>query len=213
MMRLFPVVLICFSLISCASHPPAGSIEEITYSPKEIASSPARDLSHERPETKSYLSIDLPHPAFEKIRREVEQNQKVTLKNRGESHITVITPPEYKKIQQKVTMKEIYQLAKNIKLMESPYRPLCIGRGQIKDSPDEGVTFYVVVDSERLFELRQNVLSLYLSRGGTPGDFSPENFYPHITLGFTKRDLHFEDGVIKDASTCIYSLRPEEVRD
>ena len=32
------------------------------------------------------------------------------------------------------------------------------------------------------------------------------DFYPHITLGFTKRDLHFEDGVRKDKSTCVADL-------
>lgn len=209
-MRLFPVFFVLLSLMACATRSPSGILEHLTFSPKEILPTPARDISHEDPDSKIYLSIDLPFPPFERMRQSIERNLKVNLNNRGEAHITVITPPEFKKIQKKVSMKEISDLAKKMKIVDSSYRPLCVGKGEIKNSPQAGSTFYVVVEFDRLFELRQRVYSLYLSRGGASEDFSPETFYPHITLGFTKRDLHFEDGVIKDASSCIFSLHPEE---
>lgn len=209
-MRLTPLLLISLSVLACTSPTKTGNLEQITYAPAALNALPTRDLSHERPETKSYLSLDLPYAAFEKIRQQVEQNHKLTLKNRGEAHITVVTPPEYKKIQKKVSMKEIYDLAEKMKLKESPYRLLCVGKGSLKNSPGKEETYYVVVESERLFELRQEIHRLFISRGGDTADFSPETFYPHVTLGFTQRDLHFEDGVTKDASSCIYSLRPDE---
>lgn len=156
--------------------------------------------------SKSYLSLDLPYPPFEKIRQNLEKSQKIHLKNRGEAHITVLTPPEVKALADKITWKEIQDLAHQLKLQESPYKLLCVGKGVHKTKPEEGATYYVVVESERLFEVRRKIQTLYLSKGGDPKIFNPERFYPHITLGFVKRDLHFEDGVLKNAETCLYYL-------
>lgn len=155
---------------------------------------------------KSYLSLDLLYKPFEKIRLDLEKSKKITLKNRGEAHITVLTPPEVKAMSDKLTFKEIKELAHNLKLQESPYKLLCVGKGVHKTKPDEGETYYVVIESERLFEIRRKIQALYTSKGGDPTNFNPEKFYPHVTLGFVKRDLHLEDGVFKNTDTCLYSL-------
>lgn len=157
-------------------------------------------------EAKSYLALDLPFAGFEKIRKTVEQKQGLTLQNRGEAHITVITPPEYKKMEKKVSMKEITVLAEKMDLLHSPYKLLCVGKGSLKEHDRSKSTFYVVVESDRLFQIRKAVQMLYIKKGGKAEDFNPDLFYPHVTLGFTDRDLHYEDGVIKDASSCLFSL-------
>lgn len=210
-MRTFHWIIISLSLTACASTSPYA-LSQLHYSPQDLktADRSIASVDHKK-ENKSYLSLDLPYAAFEKIRHDVEKSQHTSLQNRGEAHITVITPPEYKKMQKKISMKEISALAESMDLKKAPYKLLCVGKGTAKDHGKEESTYYVVVESDRLFQIRKAVHMLYTSKGGNTEDFSPETYHPHVTLGFTKRDLHLEDGVIKDASSCIYSLRPEEI--
>ncbi|MEK2645554.1 hypothetical protein [Bdellovibrio sp. BCCA] len=212
MMRTFHGIIISLSLTACASTSPYA-LSSLSYSEKDLKTSPSRGVASvdsKKDNNKSYLSLELPYPAFEKLRGEVEKTQHVSLQHRGEAHITVITPPEYKKIQKKVSMKEINALASEMGLQKAPYKLLCVGKGSIKDHGKDESTYYAVVESDRLFQIRKAVHLLYTSKGGKTEDFNPEAFYPHVTLGFTQRDLHLEDGVIKDASSCIYSLRPHD---
>ena len=65
-------------------------------------------------------------------------------------------------------------------------------------------TYFVVVKSDGLLELRTKIQKAFVAAGGSAADFLPENFYPHITLGYTKRDLHYEEGIRKDDSSCKY---------
>ncbi|WII71079.1 hypothetical protein QJS83_11460 [Bdellovibrio sp. 22V] len=208
MMRTFHWFIISLSLTACASTSPYA-LSSLEYSPQDLKKASRTMASVETPKNKSYLSLDLPFTAFEKLRADVEKTQHVSLQHRGEAHITVITPPEYKKIQKKISMKEIHALAEQMGLNNSPYKLLCVGKGAIKDRGEDISTYFVVVESDRLFQIRKAVHMLYTSKGGNAADFNAEQFYPHVTLGFTKRDLHFEDGVTKDASSCIYSLRPD----
>lgn len=206
-MRTFQWILISLSLTACASKSPFA-LSALEYSPADLKKSGRGIASVDKKDTKSYLSLDLPYPAFEKLLHDVEKNQHVSLKNRGEAHITILTPPEYAKIQKKVSMKEINALAEQMDLQKSPYKLLCVGKGSVK----EDSTYYVVVESDRLFQIRKAIHLLYTQKGGKGDAFNPESFYPHVTLGFTKKDLHAEDGVIKDASSCIYSLHPDETK-
>ncbi len=210
MMHPFHWALIAFSLSACASQPPQGlptlhyAAAEIQMKNREVSSDSDSKADH-----KSYLSWDLPYAPFEKMRISLEQAQKRTLLNRGEAHITVITPPEFKKMQKKISMKEIHRIAEKMNMEQTPYTPVCIGKSVLHNSGNNMETYYVVVDAENLFNIRKAVHELFIKKGGNDSDFSPEKFYPHVTLGFTHRDLHFEDGVIKDASSCVYTLRPE----
>jgi hypothetical protein len=45
--------------------------------------------------------------------------------------------------------------------------------------------------------------------GGRPGDFDADKFYSHITVGFTDRDLHEADGVIKNMDSCVAPVKFE----
>lgn len=210
-MRSILVFMTTLAALGCASKPHSQHLSSLTYNPADLRPQTERELSHdEQNENKSYLAMPLPFPPFDKLRQEIERSENLSLKNRGEAHITVITPPEFKVLQKKISMKEVTQIAAKMKLQETPVKPLCVGKGSLKDSKETKETFFVVVQADRLFEIREALQKLYVSRGGNPGDFSPELFYPHVTLGFTQRDLHFEDGVIKDASSCRYSLRPLE---
>lgn len=211
-MRPFYYFIISLSLTACVSTS-QRPLSQINYSLEELKMAPVttRDSSLQA-ETRSYLSLDLPYAPFEKIRQEIEQSQQMKLTHRGEAHITILTPPEYEKLKKKLSMKEILALTEKMELHKSPYKLLCVGKGSLKISGTEESTFYTVVESDRLFQIRKAIHVLYTSKGGGAQDFSPETFFPHVTLGFTKRDLHYEDGVIKDASTCVYSLRAMETK-
>lgn len=208
-MRVLISIIIGFSFLGCASiskYP----LKTFSYSPQDLQlPPPSSEGKAVTLENKTYLSMDLPYVAFEKLRTEIEGALGQKLLNRGEAHITVVTPPEFKRLQNKISMKDILGVAQKMNLEKSPYRPLCVGQGVLKGSNPQEATYYVVIESDRLFEIRKEIQSLFLSKGGKSEDFSAENFYPHVTLGYTKRDLHFEDGVVKDASSCIFSLRPQ----
>ncbi len=206
MRRTFHLALICLSLTACATSSPY-KLSSLSYSEEELKPKATRGIaSVEHKKEKSYLSLDLPYAAFEKMRVDVEKNQNVQLQHRGEAHITVISPVEFTKLKKKISMKEINALAEHMDMNKSSYHLLCVGKGAV----NEDATYYAVVESDRLFQIRKAVHVLYTQKGGKAEDFNPDLYYPHVTLGFTKKDLHLEDGVIKDASSCIYSLRPSE---
>lgn len=206
MMHTFQGLLLILLLTSCATHPPKG-LPSLTFTPEP----PNRELSsHPHPHkdefNKSYLSLELPYAPFESLRLELEKELHTTLKNRGEAHITVITPPEFKKMQKKLSMKEIHSLADKKGLQQTPYQVLCVGKGSVLERGETISTYFAVIQAEKLFDIRKGIQELYVKKGGAKEDFNPEQFYPHVTLGFTHRDLHFEEGVIKGANSCIYTL-------
>lgn len=196
-------------LTSCASRK-IPQLEVLFFSAQDLNPSASRSIASKRSvEVKSYLAVNLPTKVFEKLRQDIEKSQGLSLRSRGENHITVITPPELKKLSTKVKPQEIFALAERMKVDETPYTLLCVGKGALTEKGVEESTFYVVIESDRLFQIRRAVQVLYTSKGGAAQDFEPDLYYPHVTLGFTKRDLHYEDGVVKDASSCIYNLKSE----
>lgn len=128
------------------------------------------------------------------------------MKHRGEAHITVITPPEYADVLAPlVSIQEIEELARGAGIQASRVDPVCVGHFRTADRSADGPimeTWYVVVTSSDLLTLRKRVQDLFELRGGTPGSFLAAAFEPHITLGFTQRDLHLADGAHKVTESC-----------
>lgn len=209
MMHTFQGILLLLFLTSCATQAPQG-LPSLSYSAEVSNRELSSHLQSQKDEhSKSYLSLELPYAPFESLRLRLEKELQITLKNRGEAHITVISPPEFKKMQKKLSMKEIYSLAEKRGLLQTPYQLICIGKGTASERGETLSTYFAVVQAENLFSIRKAIQDLYIKRGGDKGDFNPEQFYPHVTLGFTHRDLHFEDGIIKGANSCIYTLHTE----
>ncbi len=154
----------------------------------------------------NYLAMELNFKPSEAIRLEVEKDIGRQLKNRGEAHITVLSPPEYNTIKSKITIQEINEVAQKNQIQMSSVRPICIGVGESKNNNNQK-TYYVVVDSQNLLKIRKEIAEIFVDRGGDLEKFDANNFYPHITLGFTDRDLHLEsDGVVKNTDSCRYTL-------
>ncbi|MGZ3769458.1 MAG: hypothetical protein ACXVCP_00550 [Bdellovibrio sp.] len=210
MLRIIQSLFVSFLIAGCVTKN-TQSLPSLDYSARDLQKT-ERALNPEgsQKEINNYLALDLPFEAFEKLRKSVEAKEGFVLKHRGEAHITMISPPEFQKMQNKLSMKEIRSLADKMNLRQSPYKLVCVGKGILKDSGVLKSTYYAVVEANRLFEIRRAIQMLYLQKGGHAEDFNPDLYYPHVTLGFTDRDLHYEDGVIKDASSCVYSLNAKD---
>lgn len=156
---------------------------------------------------KAYLAMNLPYPSYRSLVEQVEEIEGVALTTRGEAHITVVTPIEYDKILKKhLSIAEIHKIAEEAKIQETEFTQVCIGRGQKEIQGKLEKTYFVVVESPPLIELRARIEKAYVKNGGRPQEFIPEKFLPHVTLGFTSRDLHYEDGIVKDKTSCLYPL-------
>lgn len=154
----------------------------------------------------NYLSMELNFKPSDAVRREVEKDLGMKLKNRGEAHITVLTPPEYNILKDKISIQEINEIALKSHIQESLVKPICVGVGESKNN-SALKTYYVVVLSQNLLNIRTIIANEYKTRGGDPEKFDANAFYPHITLGYTDRDLHLEsDGVIKNTESCRYTI-------
>lgn len=190
---------------SAATNPP----ESLTYENNLFEK--VRFISHRAPsstkKSSSYLAMNLDHQAFSSLREALETKLNRKLLHRDESHITVITPPEFTSaLMKKIKMADIEAIAAKMKIQEIPFKPICIGRGSASIKGIDQQTYYVVVQSDQLFQLRRAIQNEFIKRGGKAEDFNADNYFPHITLGFTERDLHESDGVIKDERSCLYLL-------
>ncbi len=185
-------------LTSCASfHSNLG--KTVTYSPDLFV--PISWV-----ENKSHLAMNLHYPPVEKVKEQVDGSLLSPLKTRGEAHITVITPPEYEKLKTFLSMEKINALAVQHNIQQFAFNPVCLGRGRLQIDGHEESTYFMVVNSADLLNLRKQIKEAFVLAGGASKDFDENLFFPHITVGFTKRDLHFEDGILKDKSSCWENL-------
>jgi 2'-5' RNA ligase len=143
-----------------------------------------------------FLAANVPLGPVSALRTALESKLAGALKNRGEAHVTTITPPEMGVLKRKLSMSEVQTIAAGIQ--SAALTPRCVGMGE----SGRDRTFYLVVESSDLLAVRRAVAARYVEKGGARGDFDAEDFLPHVTLGFTKRDLFEQDGVVKSVASC-----------
>lgn len=194
-------------LSACATHKPATN----TFN-APATSEKAEFIPHtEEKPMKAYLAMNLPYAPYQALFEQVQKTEGIVLSHRGEAHITVVTPIEYDKILKKhLSIAEIHKIAEDAKIQETEITPACIGRGQKEINGKTEKTYFVVIESPALIDLRGLIEKAYIKKGGKTQDFVPERFFPHVTLGFTARDLHYEDGVIKNKTNCIYQFTTKD---
>lgn len=220
----FLVLCGCASKNTVAPETPPKSATTVEAAPEKppVAGTPSESPVFNAPATnekapfiphmeskplQSYLAMNLPYAPYQALYEQVQKVEGLALTNRGEAHITVITPLEYEKVlKKKLSIQEIHQIAESAKIQDAEITPVCIGRGQKEIHGKTEKTYFVVVESPALVDLRGRIEEAYIKNGGTPHAFIPERYSPHVTLGFTLRDLHHEDGVRKDRSHCIYKF-------
>ncbi|HLE11508.1 MAG: hypothetical protein A2504_05890 [Bdellovibrionales bacterium RIFOXYD12_FULL_39_22] len=122
----------------------------------------------------------------------------------GEAHVTVITPPEFNNIIRKyIPMKRIEAIALRHSIQSSELQVLGLGKGSALVDGQKQLTYFIIVDAPNLIKIRREIYKEFIQQGGPAASWDPDHFYPHITIGFTSRDLHESDGVFKDVSHCL----------
>ena len=117
----------------------------------------------------------------------------------GEAHITVITPVEFHTVlKNKLTMNEIEAIAQRYDLQDSRLSLMGLGSARIKLNGKDEETYFVIADSYDLRNIRHQIFYEFTRRGGDRAAFDPTWYFPHITIGYTKRDLHEADGILKN---------------
>jgi hypothetical protein len=156
----------------------------------------------------NYLTMNLPFAPAEALWKSLESALGTPLKNRGEAHITVISPPEFTGVLSKVlTMPDINDIATKLNIQSARFTPVCVGRAQVALEGKNEQAYYVVVQSDDLVNIRRAIFRKYCEKGGEPSLWDPQHYYPHITVGFTKQDLHEEsNGVRKGANSCFMEI-------
>lgn len=152
----------------------------------------------------SYLQMNINFDPLKKLYLDLDRDlgNSLNKKNaRTEAHITVITPVEYRNILEPagISIDKINEIAEKMKIQRSEFEVICLGKAE----NFEKSTYFLVIESEDLFNIRRAIFQEYVKYGGKPSRWDPELYYPHITVGYTHRDLHLEiDGVFKGLNSC-----------
>lgn len=163
----------------------------------------------------SYLAMELPFAPVDRLRQALEERLGKALKHRGEAHVTVITPPEYDRwLRPHLTIAEVDEIALAGGIQRARFTVRCLGRASAeleRDGSTEDIetarAYFLVIASDDLLAIRRAVHRALLARGGDAGGFDPERWQPHITVGFTHRDLHERDGARKGPESCWAPVR------
>lgn len=160
---------------------------------------------HSSKDMDNALAMNVQYAPVKAVREELSTDLNFQLKYftgwnaDGEAHVTVITPPEYANvIKPYVSMQRIEELAKQANIQHSVIDILGIGSGEAVINDKKEQTYFLIVSSDDLLNLRYKIYDEYIKKGGPKNGWDPAHFYPHITIGYTLRDLFESDGVIKD---------------
>lgn len=151
------------------------------------------------------LAMNINYQPIKKLREDLEKTLDLKLdflrawNKLGEAHITVITPVEYANVLKPfISMDEIKDIAQSNFIQYSEILPLGIGSGKKEINGKIEETFFMIMESPNLRKIRQKIYALFIEKGGNPNSWNPQHYFPHVTIGFTKRDLHENDGILKN---------------
>lgn len=160
----------------------------------------------------TYLTMDIPHSPVKNLLTRLEFEEGYKMNKREEAHITVITPVEFwnKLKPVGITMKEIEEIAIEENIQKSKFEMKCISKSSAIVKGKKEYTYYIVVESENLLTIRKKVEDLFIKKtinmSADIAIFDYKDYYPHITVGFSNKDLHESNGVIKDTRDCRWSI-------
>ncbi len=151
----------------------------------------------------NYVAMNINVDPIRALKEAVETLYRVKLLDRGEAHITLITPQEYNALSSKLSIDDLNAMAANIQ--NARFVAQCLGRGEKIINRVNQQAYFIVVASKNLRKYRQDVHRKFIELGGDANAFKPNDYFPHITVGYTLRDLHAPD-VIKNKAACIAPL-------
>lgn len=153
-----------------------------------------------------YVGMTVPYAPIAAVKKAVEAREDILLNSRGEAHITVITPPEMAVLRTRMSLEQINGFMAKLSLQAIAIQIQCLGRSQLQKGDRHLASYYLVVEAPGLFHVREKLSQQFVAAGGEKQAFAAELYYPHITVGFTERDLHEADGVTKDSRSCLYKI-------
>ncbi len=196
-MKMLILFLFFFSSVSFAA-------ETISADVANIESLDKRPYFKSHPD---WVGIPMPYGPVEKIREEVEKRKGKKLQHRSEAHITVITPAEMRILSQTIKVNTVEKVVVKESAMKAPVKVLCLKKVTVVLGKATEESWFISVSSPELLEFRKQVWRRFVANGGLPDDFQWKRWSPHITVGFTSRDLHDEDRISKEKADCSYDLK------
>ncbi|WP_141735817.1 2'-5' RNA ligase family protein [Oligoflexus tunisiensis] len=153
-----------------------------------------------------YVGMNVPYAPIAAVKKEVEKREGVLLQSRGEAHITVISPSELSALRSRLSLEQINGTMAKLSLQSIPFQLHCLGKSQLKEGERRLAAYYLLVQAPGLLQVREKLRQQFAAAGGDKQAFVVEDYQPHITVGFTERDLNPEDGVSKDGKSCVYKV-------
>ncbi|KAL0078937.1 hypothetical protein J3Q64DRAFT_1734052 [Phycomyces blakesleeanus] len=149
-----------------------------------------------------WLGLELDY-AYVKPIVDAINSTETPLLTRGESHITIVTPPEFDTLAVAgVTIEEINAIAREQRIQESKFDIVCLGKAELVQDGKNYIVYQIIVESPSLVKLREKIFTLYYSKGGNTALFDPRTFWSHITVAYTISDLFVDQGIYKSANVC-----------
>lgn len=162
--------------------------------------------------TEKVIQVPLEFEPIAQLRQAVERRIGRQLLSRGEAHITVIKPQELSFLEGVLSRSDLEKLIASFELHPEKLNAICVGMGEARLGGKRESTYFVVLEAPELFSFRRQVATEVANRslktrGSRRSTFDAADFYPHITLGFSSRDLHEQHGVVKNVKSCLYPIK------
>ena len=156
----------------------------------------------------TYLIHKVNFAPANRIKKIIEKLKDLELTDRGEAHITVLTPPEHDAIKAAIpefSMEKVNEAVKNW-IQFTDWKVLGVGaaRGQNFQNKYTEV-YFLVVKSKELRFVRNLIARMYRIPKNI---FDPKKQDFHITLGFTESDMF---GIPKDGTSLDSDLTFEKL--
>lgn len=155
--------------------------------------------------SQSYISYDVNVNGVADLLNPIQERYQLLLQSRGEAHITLLTPDELGVLKKVLPLSFIQDFFEKSR-PEVKLNIYCLGKGEALLKNKLEKTFFLVIHSKELVKLRQQLFQIAIKRGVqtelVKEKFIPDLYFPHITIGFTKEDLHYQQGVVKNDQSC-----------
>ena len=207
---LFALTMLGLFNSACSTTSPSTRMDSKDKAPKSLTTQALKDWrTFEFSSHPDWLGLNISFPPIDSLRKDLEIIRDLKIKTRGEAHVTVLSPPEFKVVEKYIPLKDLEVLAQAMGLQATIITPLCLAEAANPKKENE-VIYFIVVESPGLLEIRREIYRRFVAAGGNPLQLNIMNYYPHITVGFTEHDLYESDGIIKDTRYCRFDLTDSE---
>ena len=119
----------------------------------------------------------------------------------------MLRPTEFKILSNYISIEDINKIALENNIQNTKFEVQGLGNGSTKISNIGEFTYFVIVRADELLNIRKLISNVCVEAGMDSSSWNYSKYNPHITIGYTKRDLHEEDGVIKNSSSKIADIK------